>query len=218
LEPGRARVSKGFVPDYFALLNETRRPWLDPQALKQHFLALTADAHPDRAHHLPPLERAVVNRRFAELNAAYQCLLEPKKRLLHLLELELGRRPDSVGGVPGGLLDWFSEIAQLGREADAFLGEKDQDASPLLKVQFFKRGSVLAERIQSGLRTLRSRNQARQDQLQALNDAWTSAAPVGSPQRAASLPLAQLEASCREISYLTRWIEQLEERYARVVS
>jgi hypothetical protein len=36
--------------DCFALLNEPRRPWLDSEALKQRFVSLSAELHPDRTH------------------------------------------------------------------------------------------------------------------------------------------------------------------------
>ena len=36
------------MADYFALLDEPRRPWLDPEELKAKFHALTATVHPDR--------------------------------------------------------------------------------------------------------------------------------------------------------------------------
>ena len=76
------------MADYFALLNEPRRPLLDADLLKQKFLALASDAHPDRAHNASESEKAEVTQRYAQLNAAYNCLAEPKLRLLHLLELE----------------------------------------------------------------------------------------------------------------------------------
>ena len=60
------------MTDYFALLNEPRRPWLDPDSLKKKFLALAAGIHPDRIHNADELEKAEANRRYAELNAAYQ--------------------------------------------------------------------------------------------------------------------------------------------------
>src|SRR5438132_9046006 len=39
-----------FMIDYFALLHEPRRPWLDPDLLKQKFISLSAEVHPDRVH------------------------------------------------------------------------------------------------------------------------------------------------------------------------
>ena len=79
--------------DYFTLLNEPRRPWLDAELLKQKFLALSATVHPDRVHNLGEAERAAAQERYTELNTAYNCLREPKERLQHLLQLELGALP-----------------------------------------------------------------------------------------------------------------------------
>ena len=78
------------MTDYFALLDEPRRPWLEPEALKTKFLKLAAEIHPDRKHGAGKIEKAAANRSYAELNAAFNCLAEPKLRLLHLLELERG--------------------------------------------------------------------------------------------------------------------------------
>ena len=84
------------MPDYFALLNESRRPWLNADLLKQKFLALASDLHPDRIHNASDADKSEATKRYAELNAAYNCLLEPKSRLLHLLELESGAKPKDV--------------------------------------------------------------------------------------------------------------------------
>ena len=78
------------MTDFFALLDEPRRPWLESELLKQKFLALSATVHPDRVHNLGDAERAAAQERYTELNAAYNCLREPKDRLHHLLQLELG--------------------------------------------------------------------------------------------------------------------------------
>ena len=88
------------MTDHFALFNTPRRPWLDPDSLKQTFFTLSAELHPDRVHHAGPVEKRVANERYAELNAAYQCLREPRERLRHLLELELGAKPSDLTQVP----------------------------------------------------------------------------------------------------------------------
>ena len=67
--------------DNFALLNEARRPWLEAEPLKQKFLALSSEFHPDRAHAAGEAQREAATRRFAGLNAAWQCLREPKERI-----------------------------------------------------------------------------------------------------------------------------------------
>jgi curved DNA-binding protein CbpA len=86
--------------DNFALLGQPRLPWLDPVALKAAFLEQSARLHPDRVQAAGAEEKAAATARFAELNAAYNCLREPKERLLHLLELERARRPPACRASP----------------------------------------------------------------------------------------------------------------------
>src|SRR4051812_33187546 len=96
--------------DNFALLNEPRRPWVDPDALKTKFLALSSEVHPDRVHNAAEVEKQAANQRYSELNAAYNCLREPKDRLQHLLELELGAKPKDIQRIPAGTMDEFFEV------------------------------------------------------------------------------------------------------------
>ena len=76
------------MTDYFALLDQPRRPWLDPEELKQVFHQKTLEAHPDAQ---TPSDR---DETFTRLNEAYQVLREPKRRLHHLLTLEGGPAND----------------------------------------------------------------------------------------------------------------------------
>src|SRR5712675_2780384 len=124
------------MTDYFALLREQRRPWIDPELLKQKFLGLSAEVHPDQVHGGEESEKRVAQEHYAELNAAYNCLREPKERLAHLLELETGAKPRQVQNVPPDLMDAFMEITNVCRGADAFLAEKNATTSPLLRLQF----------------------------------------------------------------------------------
>src|SRR5262249_20990111 len=126
------------MADYFALLDEPRRPWLDPEALKVKFHALAATVHPDRLHRAPEGEKQAANQRYAELNAAYQCLREPTARLHHLLELERGDTLKDVQQTAAGTMDLYLALSQLCRETDAFLEETARVTSPMLKVQMFE--------------------------------------------------------------------------------
>src|ERR1039458_7617080 len=117
------------MTDFFALLNEPRRPWLDADLLKQKFLALSANAHPDRIHSASESDKVDATKRFTELNTAYSCLAEPKLRLLHLLELELGAKPKDIQQIPTALADLFAEVATSCRSADGFLVEKTKATS-----------------------------------------------------------------------------------------
>src|SRR5437588_3739183 len=104
--------------DYFALLNEERRPWIDPDAVKQAFQTLSAQVHPDRVHSAGEQEKRGAQERYTLLNAAYSCLRDPKERLLHLLELERGHKPEQVQNIPPDLMELLLEVGQLCREAD----------------------------------------------------------------------------------------------------
>jgi hypothetical protein len=202
--------------DCFALLDEPRRPWLDAEALKEKFLARAAALHPDRFHGASPAEKEEASRRYTELNGAHARLRDTKDRLAHLLELELGRRPLDVQQVPAAAMGWFFQVGQLCRKTDQFLAGRGEVTSPLLKAQSFERGLELADRI-SGLQgVLAEAIQGIEARLQTLNAAWAAAPAVGTPERAAQLPLDQLEALYREFSFLARWRGQLQERFVQL--
>src|SRR5258706_6717806 len=121
------------MTDFFALFHEPRRPWLDPEKLKSKFLSLSAAVHPDRVHTALAPEKQAAHERFTELNTACQILREPKERLLHLLELELGAKPKDVQKVPPTTLDLFMEVGQLCREDEAFLADRARATAPFVK-------------------------------------------------------------------------------------
>jgi DnaJ-domain-containing protein 1 len=202
--------------DYFALLDESRRPWLDPEVLKAKFHALTTTVHPDRVHRATEPEKKAANRRYAELNTAYQCLREPKERLHHLLELERGNKVEDMQKISPGTMDLFIELSRLCRETDAFLAEKARVTSPLLKVQLFERGMALTDRLNLLLEHLNGRREALIVQVQNLNMAWETAPTVGSSTRLHVLPCSRLEHIYRDFSYLKRWTQQLQERLVQL--
>jgi len=65
--------------------------------------------HPDRVHSATGTEKQAANQSHAELNEAYQCLLEPKERLPHLLELERGTKSEEVRKISAGMMNLFME-------------------------------------------------------------------------------------------------------------
>jgi DnaJ-domain-containing protein 1 len=194
--------------DYFALLNEARRPWIAPELLKAKFLVLSAQFHPDRVPNSSEQERAAAARHYAELNAAVNCLREPKDRLRHLLELELGRKPKDLQEIPADLADLFIEIAQLCQQANAFLAEKAKVTSPLLRVQLFERGQEWVERLGSMQRRIGERREKLVRELQLLDAEWSQKA--GNASAGAPL-LSKLEAIHRLFSFYARWSSQIHE-------
>lgn len=204
------------MADFFTLLDEPRRPWLDPEVLKAKFHTLTAAVHPDRVHNATESEKRAANQRYAELNAAYQCLREPKERLHHLLELERGDKVGDVQQISAGTMDLSLEISELCRKTDAFLAEKANVTSPLLKVQLFERGMALADALNLVVERLNGRREELIVQMGNLNMAWETAPPVGSSGRLHVLPCSRLEHIYRELSYLKRWTQQLQERFVQL--
>lgn len=204
------------MTDFFALFDEPRRPWLDLEALKKKFLARSAETHPDRYHAASEAGKQVVNQRYAELNAAYNCLREPKLRLLHLLELETGARPKDVQRIPSGTMDLAIEVGALCRDVDQFLAERAKVTSPLLKVQWFERSLEWTDRLNALQQRLQAKRVEREAELQTLAMQWDQAPPVGSPSRAEVLPLERVEQLYRAFSYLTRWAAQIQERLVQL--
>jgi DnaJ-domain-containing protein 1 len=183
------------MTDYFAVLDEPRQGWLDPEALKAKFLTLSATVHPDRVHNQPEADRQAAQERYTQLNAAYQCLRDTKSRLQHLLELERGGKLQDVQNIPPETMDLFFQVGKLCRDADQFLAEKRLANSPLLKVELFERGQLWQDKLNTLAADLTGRISTLEDELKTLQP-----------------PGGRLEAIYRLISYYGRWRGQLQER------
>ncbi len=202
------------MTDFFALLDEPRRPWLDPDRLKQKFLARSTEVHPDRVHSAPVSERSAASQRYAELNAAYNCLREPKDRLRHLLELERRAPLVDIQAVPPGLTDAFFQLGALCKRVDSFLAERSAVTSPLLKVGFFERAQEWTDQLMDAQRQLNGERDKLLTELQSLNAAWESATQSATARP--HLPLDRLEQIYRALGYLGRWSGQLQERIVQL--
>ena len=199
------------VTDYFLLLDEPRRPWLDADLLKQKFFALSATVHPDKIHSAAEVEKNAAAKKFAELNAAYNCVAAPKSRLLHLLELELGAKPKDIQQIPNSLADAFAEVAAVCSDADHFLAEKNQTASPLLQVQFFERAQEWIKKLNALQKKLASLHDQLLADLKSLDSQWMT----GDSAVRRDL-LEHLEKLYRLFSYFNRWNAQIQERIVQL--
>lgn len=202
------------MTDCFALLQEPRRPWLEPEALKNKFLALAARFHPDRAHQASEGDKSAAQQRYAELNRAYQRLRDPKERLQHLLELELGAKSQQVQQLPPGLMEVSMEVAQLCRQADAFISEKGRTTSPLLLVPMFERGQEWTEKLAGLLRKIQSRHDELVAELKLLDAEWDGGRNGQESSRNGDLP--RLEELSRLFGFCARWMGQLQERIVQL--
>jgi curved DNA-binding protein CbpA len=202
------------MTDYFALLKEQRRPWIDTDLLKQKFLALSAEVHPDRVHGADDSQKRTAQEHYAELNAAYNCLREPKERLAHLVELETGAKPRQVQNVPSDLMDAFIEITNTCRGADAFLAEKTATTSPLLKLQLFERGQEWTEKLMDLQKKINSWREELFGRIKEIDGEWARHRDPGSAER--QKVLGTLEGHCQLLGYFGRWSAQIQERIVQI--
>jgi curved DNA-binding protein CbpA len=182
--------------DYFALLQQPRRPWLDPEQLKQKRQQLTLAAHPDRQGS----NRPALN--FAAINEAYRVLSDPKLRLRHLLSLE-DRNPVATQSIPPELTELFTKtgtaIQEVDRLVERLRGANSVLSKSLLRSEVLeaqKRSNELLDELQNlFVNTL--------DALKQLDATWNDG------REDATEDLAKLY---RRFSYLGRWMDQIRER------
>jgi len=184
------------MTDYFALLDQPRAPWLDPESLKDAYHRKTLQTHPDTA------TAESTEAGFAELNKAYQVLHDPKRRLHHLLDLE-GSAPSAADQtVPQELHDLFPAIGALSQRANLFLGKMRTASTALSRsllkpelLQLQKETTELRERIQTLSDTALA-------QLREANSRW---------DKNSSQDIAALSNLYFTFAYLGRWSSQLDE-------
>jgi hypothetical protein len=118
------------MTDYFALLNEARRPWLDPEKLKEKYYQLGRAAPPN-----------------AELNEAFRVLSDPKLRLHHLLTLE-GTDLTAGRPVPPSVAELFWNTGALLRETERWLLRNAEASSALSRALSKPERTKLEQRLQ----------------------------------------------------------------------
>jgi len=190
--------------DYFALLDQPRAPWLDPDKLKETYHQKTLLAHPDAR---PAGQPGGTDAAFTNLNEAYQVLQDPKRRLNHLLSLE-GAAPSSADQtVPLRLHDLFPQVGAIAQRARLLLG-KIQETSSALSLSLLK-PQILEVQNEAGKvrEQIQHLSDASLAELRQINTAWTHS------------PAEQIEALSNlyfAFAYLTRWSAQLDEMTFRL--
>jgi curved DNA-binding protein CbpA len=193
------------MTDFFSVLGEARRPWIDPAELKQKFISLSAENHPDRNNQL-----IAGAPDFAAVNAAYQCLRVTPVRLAHLLELETGAKPAPVQNIPNELMDWAFEVGGLVREVETLLKEKARNSSPMVAVQYFEKLMAGTDRLNAVKSRIQQAMAPLDRELQELNVFWTGA------EQHSKRPLDRLSEIHQRTAFLNRWQLQLDEAVSSI--
>ncbi len=114
--------SRGCGAGPFELLGFDRSFLLDGALLNATFRALTRKVHPDRFATAPDETRDLASRLCAELNHAFQVLIDPVQRADALLVQAGGPTAAQLREVPGNLL---TETMMLREEIETAKGSKD---------------------------------------------------------------------------------------------
>jgi curved DNA-binding protein CbpA len=197
------------MTDCFALLEESRRPWLDAAEIRQKFLTRSTDVHPDRFHQAAAEDRSAAEARYSELNRAHETLASSRNRLRHLIELERGIAPTDIQQTPPELMELFFACGKLCQGVDAFLSRRDQADSPLLKVALFQEGMDWSDQVQELNDRVTARRADLEGELQRMNLRWDA-----ERERV----LDELEGIYRNLSYYERWQGQLQARFVRLAT
>ncbi len=193
-------ATRNLPPDYFALLGESRRPWLDEERVKETFHRLSRERHPDQV-------TAVGD--FAELNAAQAALRDPKTRLRHLLALEYPHVAVSgPASVPAALSELLFPIHGLLQKIDAFLARQDAASGALARALLAGEQFALREEAETRLGELEALHATLLAELQTFDAARWDARPPDAE--------TTLLGFYHGFAYLSRWLEQFRERLFRL--
>ena len=189
------------MDDFFATLGEPRRPWLDPEKVRETFHRLSREQHPDQQADGSTGETDAA---FARLNAAHTALREPKARLRCLLELEYPEvRLSGPAGVPPALAELFAPIHELLGKIDALLAKKASGPSALGRALLARDAMQLQEAAQERLHEVDLLYSRALEELQAFDALWEPRPPDAA---------ARLIGFYQRFAYLSRWSDQLRER------
>ena len=177
------------MTDYFALLGEARRAWLDPEKLKEKYFALNRATAAD-----------------AELNEAYRVLSDPKLRLHHLLTLD-GAELTARRQVPPSVAELFWNTGTLLRELDQWLLRSAEATSTLSRALLSSERTKIEGDLEKLEEQLTALYESELAQLRQIDAGSKSAFPNDLPR------LIQFYDS---ISYLTRLREQVTEKRFRL--
>ncbi len=185
----------------FAVLELPERATLTTDEVKEQFVRLSAEHHPDH-----PGAAAGTRERFTQINQAYQLLLSPGARLKALLQQRFPDTFEIKGALPEGLLDLFSLIGPTLQEADAFLAKKSKATSALaealLAPQLIETQEKLGQAANAVNQHLETAT-ARLEEIDRLLD----------PAKANEGALNTASVLCREFLYLEKWQAQIQSRF-----
>ena len=182
--------------DAFSLFGIERRPLIGEAALKEKYLRLATDRHPDAS--------GGDEEDFHRLQEAYQMLREPAARLRHLLELEFPDHRKNGGQAPHAEL--FVRAGSAVQAARAVSQRLESASSALARALLSPEIAAALRQIREAFAAVQKADAELAEQLEDLDMRW----PDISPEE-----LSGLASSFR---FLARWKSQLSEWEFRLSS
>jgi hypothetical protein len=191
-------------PNYFVSLELPVSPFLDEEVLKQNYLRLSSNAHPDRARNVSDdteLDASMINEAFKQLS-------KMPTRLRHLLLVLTGEAPESLKRIPEAVGDRFMEVGEVLRQADALLREKPgEDASELSRVIFLKKSLPIKGQMEKLQGLLLQDESTLMKRLSTYESSWDERVQAVPDEWIDSLTLIY-----HEWTFLDKWRQQLGAR------
>ena len=183
--------------DFFAVFGLEPRPVVDVKVLGDLFANKSKTSHPDRA----------ADGDFATVNTAFNTLLNPASRILHLLALS--GEPPQTKTASDRVSAWFGKVATDLQRFDRKFQPLYQETSSLLRaVKIREAQSILAdlEEISAGLT---SEKEGLLRAMVQIDARWPSDRTEDRDS------LAQIACDLR---FLEKWLAQISERRLRLAS
>jgi len=181
------------VTDCFAFFGLVRRPLLDEAVLKEKYLQLAAETHPDSQDGDEAQFRAV--------QEAYRTLLDPATRLRHLLELEFGTTQKTT--LPKHQ-DLFLLVGGVMQQAKTIQQHLEKSKSTLARALLAQDRNLVLKKLHDAAHSVNQARETLDCDLAALDTRWPEAGAT---------ELAELAAG---LTFLTRWQFELAEMEFRL--
>lgn len=176
----------------FALLGLPRVAALDDEALQKAWLDASRSAHPDQ----PGGDAECA----AEINAAYETLQTPEKRLKHLLELH--QVPWRTVPIDDAMMALFTQLGPVLQNVAVFLKRRQSATSALAKALLSPDEMRLREQLETLGSTLDADRAALLETLPAFDTRLSSGDTTA---------LADLQVLQARLAYFGKWQAQVRE-------
>lgn len=196
------------MQDCFAVLGLQRAFWIEPDQLKEHYLAQAKAAHPD-SQSASATDQDTSNQDSVEINRARDTLTNPANRIAHLVRLESGQDITRSQHVPNDLVDLFMQLSPLLQEADRLTRSLNAEASTILKAQHFVQASPLLTTLSDFSGKIDQLLEGSRNELKHWDAEWQSYDASTRSDQATAKIVNELYA---RFAYLQKWRDQIAEK------